>query len=199
MGREGERERGEGSQLVNESSKAETSQHTTLPLYLDHLRVIKPPAEESLDQREHLLQHNDHLKKNHLHGYYTHPPWKRPARTTGATPTGFCVLSEEVTVWLDAPSKLSACLLTSRVVKRLDSIPRMWMMDCLLVGLGCQRRGESEEQLISESSLMKQHVLQSQTMLFGFKLHLSPQNFAKVCSCLSWITSSVARVSSCWM
>lgn len=121
---------GQGSRPVNESSKEETSQHVTLPLYLDHLRVIKPPAEESLDQGEHLLQHNNHLEKNHSHGSFPHPPQKSPAGTIPATPTGFCVHLEEVTVWLDAPSKLSACLLMSRVVKRLDSIPRMWTMDC---------------------------------------------------------------------
>lgn len=54
--------------------------------------------------------------------------------------TGFRVICEGVSLGLDARSKLSACLLTSRVVKRLDSIPRMWIIDCLLVGLGCKGR-----------------------------------------------------------
>lgn len=51
---------------------------------------------------------------------------------------------EGAAVWLDAPSKASACLETSRVVKRLDSIPRMWTMDCLLVGLGCKKETRGE-------------------------------------------------------
>lgn len=46
------------------------------------------------------------------------------------------------------------------------------------MGLCCHRHGESEEQIISERSLVKQHVLQSQTVLVGFKLILSPQNLA---------------------
>lgn len=54
--------------------------------------------------------------------------------------TGFCALCEGASLGLEAPSELSACLLMSRVVKRLDSIPRMWMIDCLLVGLGCKGR-----------------------------------------------------------
>lgn len=49
--------------------------------------------------------------------------------------TGFCAPCEVEGLGLDAASKLSPCLLTSRVVKRLDSIPRMWTMDCLLAGL----------------------------------------------------------------
>lgn len=148
VGKEG----GERSRLVNHSAKAETSQRATLPLYLDHLRVIKPPAEEFLDQGEHLLQHNNHLeKKNQLQEYFTQRPQRSPAGTIPAPPTGFCVHWEEAPVWLDAPSRPSACLLTSRVVKRLDSIPRMWMMDCLLVGLGCQGHGESEEQFIFQN------------------------------------------------
>lgn len=52
--------------------------------------------------------------------------------------TGFCVFCGAVGLGLDAPSKLSACLLMSRVVKRLESIPRMWMIDCLFLGLGCK-------------------------------------------------------------
>lgn len=51
-------------------------------------------------------------------------------------------------------------------------------MVCLFVGLGCQRHGEKEEQLNSESGLVKQHVPQSQPVLTEFKLHLSPQNLA---------------------
>lgn len=47
--------------------------------------------------------------------------------------TGF---SDEEGPGLDSASKPSPCLLTSRVVKRLDSIPRMCRMDCLFVGLG---------------------------------------------------------------
>lgn len=58
----------------------------------------------------------------------------------GTQLTGFCALCEGVSLGLEAPSKPSACLLMSRVVKRLDSIPRMWMIDCLFVGLGCKGR-----------------------------------------------------------
>lgn len=58
------------------------------------------------------------------------------------------------------------------------------MMVCLFVGLGCQRHGEKEEQLNSESGLVKQHVPQSQPVLTEFKLHLSPQNLAFFFFCL---------------
>lgn len=54
--------------------------------------------------------------------------------------TGLCVVCEGVRLGLAAPSKPSACVLISRVVKRLDSMPRTWMIDCLLVGLGCKDR-----------------------------------------------------------
>lgn len=43
------------------------------------------------------------------------------------------------------PSTASACLFMSRVVKRLDSIPRMWTMLCLLVGLGYMGRKMTHE------------------------------------------------------
>lgn len=69
----GERGR-EGSWRLNKASRAERSELAALPLYLDHLRVLEPPAEEGLDQGEHLLQHHDHLKANHLGGYSTCPP-----------------------------------------------------------------------------------------------------------------------------
>lgn len=54
--------------------------------------------------------------------------------------TGFRELCEGVSLGPDARSTLSACLLTSSVVKRLDIIPRMWMIGCLLVELGCNGR-----------------------------------------------------------
>lgn len=106
--------------------------------YLDHLRVIKPPAQEGLDQRKHLLQHNNHLKESlEIKAYTRKQPSSICAYSDMCTAklTGFCAPCEGEGLGLDAASKLSPCLLTSRVVKRLDSIPRMWMMDCLLVGL----------------------------------------------------------------
>lgn len=146
--------KGEGW-LVNKASTAEISTHATLPLYLDHLRVIQPPAEEGLDQGERLLQHDEHLEVKLFEGQFTCPPQTGPVGTIPAAPTGFCVYWEGATVWLDAPSKLSACLLTSSVVKRLDSIPRMWMMVCLLAGLGCKRRrGEPEEHVVPKMSML---------------------------------------------
>lgn len=54
--------------------------------------------------------------------------------------TGLGVAWEGVSLGRAAPSMLSACLLMSRVVKRLDSIPSMWIMDSLLEGLGCKDR-----------------------------------------------------------
>ena len=53
--------------------------------------------------------------------------------------TGLGVLRGAEGLWLEADSELSECLM-SRVVKRLDSIPRMWTIACLLVGSGCAGR-----------------------------------------------------------
>ena len=51
----------------------------------------------------------------------------------------------------------------------------------------------------SESSLVKQQVVQSQAVPAAFQLRLSPPNLFRGCWSLSWFTSSVARVSSCLM
>lgn len=75
-----------GSWLVKESSEAETSSNkrAALPLYLHHLRVLEPPAEEPLDQGEHLLQHNHHLKRNQdvSHTVSTDEPSRKHSRDT---------------------------------------------------------------------------------------------------------------------
>lgn len=148
-GGEGEGEEGELAGKGITRSRNIFNKPAALPLYLHHLRVTEPPAEEPLDQGEHLLQHNHHLERNQDVSHVLH----RRARLEAfpQTPTGFCAPpseeeeEEEGSGWLEAPSQLSACLPTSRVVKRLDSIPRMWMMDCFVVGPGCQGHGEREE------------------------------------------------------
>lgn len=102
--------------------------------YLNHLRVIEPPAQKGLDQRKHLLQHHNNLAES-LEWNYAGILWQEvhPSREEMGQLTGFC---DGEGPGLDAASEPSPCLLTSRVVKRLASIPMMCRMDCLFVGLG---------------------------------------------------------------
>lgn len=102
--------------------------------YLDNLGVVEPPAQKGLDQRKHLLQHHDNLEES-LEWNYAKVLWQEvwPLRQEMDQRTGFC---DGEGPGLVVASEPSPCLLTSRVVKRLDSIPRMCRMDCLFVGLG---------------------------------------------------------------
>lgn len=85
--------------------------------------------------------------------------------------TGFRVLCAGVSLGLDARSTLSACLWMSRVVKRLDIIPRMWMIDCLLVELGCNGRqmwpdDEKSLKLVDASMKLSQSCLRLSRQTF---------------------------------
>lgn len=51
---------------------------------------------------------------------------------------------EDVSLGLVSPSEPSARLWMSSVVKRLESISRMWIIDFLLEGLGC--KGDTEDE-----------------------------------------------------
>lgn len=50
----------------------------------------------------------------------------------------------------------SSWWLMSRVVKRLESRPRMWMMASLLEGLGCQ--GKESQSMTQTALLNRSHV-----------------------------------------
>lgn len=116
--------------------------HHWIKGYLHHLWVTKPFTKDGLNQREHLLEdnHNLHIINedcSHFLQSKTINIWFKLCMISCKL-TGFGGLCEGESLRLASPSETSEWVLMSRVENKLDSIPRMCMMLCLLEAFGCK-------------------------------------------------------------